>query len=173
MIEIWKDIPGHEGKYQASNQGRIRSLTREITQIGRGGKPFTRTIKGRILRPGRYCSSGHVSVVLGRGSNGSPVHQLVMLTFVGPAPLNQEVRHINGIPDDNRLENLVYGTRTENIIDVYKTGKAWRKLTGSQAAEIKIALRNGERASDLAREYDVSQQTISHIKRELIFWWIP
>lgn len=26
MIEIWRDIPGYEGKYQVSNTGEIRSL---------------------------------------------------------------------------------------------------------------------------------------------------
>ena len=30
MNEIWKDIPGYEGKYQASSEGRIRSLTRKV-----------------------------------------------------------------------------------------------------------------------------------------------
>lgn len=138
-----------------------------------GGRPFTRTVKGRILRPGRFCRSGHVSVVLGRGTHGKPVHQLVLLTFVGPAPEGLEVRHINGNPSDNRLENLFYGTRTENIIDVYKTGKAWRKLTATEAAGIKQALKNGTRGSELARQYGVSQQTISHIKREVSYWWIP
>src|SRR5690606_23518834 len=112
---------------QVSSLGRVRSLTRQITQIGRGGNPFTRTIKGRILRPGRYCSSGHVSVVLKKGSIGKPVHQLVMLAFKGPTPAGEEIRHLNGIPTDNRLSNLAFGTRTDNILDVYRIGKRWRK----------------------------------------------
>ena len=29
MKEIWKDIPGYEGRYQASNLGRIKSLAKE------------------------------------------------------------------------------------------------------------------------------------------------
>lgn len=173
MSEVWKDIPGYEGAYQASDLGRIRSLTRQITQKSRWGTYFTRTVKGRILRPGRYCESGHLSVILKRGTNGKPVHQLVMLTFKGPTPGRKEIRHLNGDPTDNRLENLYFGTRTENIIDVYKTGKDWRKLTGSQAAEIKQALRSGEKGSILARKYEVSQQIISQIKRGVVFWWVP
>ncbi|TLN00386.1 hypothetical protein FDZ73_19580 [bacterium] len=98
MNETWKGIPGYESQYQVSDMGRVRSVTRPITQIGRWGKPFTRVIPGRILKPGQYCKSGHVSVVLGKGTNGKPVHQLVMLTFVGPTPEGQEIRHLDGNP---------------------------------------------------------------------------
>lgn len=171
MNEIWRDIPGHEGKYQASSYGRVRSLTRQITQIGRGGKPFTRTVKGRILRPGP-TKSGHLYVVLGKGAAGSPVHQLILHTFKGSPPKDEEVRHINGDPTDNRLENLIYGTRTDNILDVYKIGKRWRKLSIEQVKEIRKALAKGVSGAELARCYDVSQQTISNIKRGVIFWWL-
>jgi hypothetical protein len=127
--EIWKDIPGYEGRYQASSFGRIKSLKRQV----RGANPYTRntflrTLPERILRPGRYCKAGHVSVVLGRGTTGIPVHQLIMVTFVGESPKGMEVLHNNGDPTDNRLENLRYDTRTENILDVYRQGGRWRKL---------------------------------------------
>ena len=34
------------------------------------------------------------------------VHRLVLLTFVGKPTEGQEARHVNGVPTDNRLENL-------------------------------------------------------------------
>jgi hypothetical protein len=43
------------------------------------------------------------------------VHRLVLLAFVGPCPAGHEVLHLNHQPADNRLENLRYGTRSENI----------------------------------------------------------
>lgn len=46
-----------------------------------------------------------------------PVHQLVVLAFIGPRPEGMEVRHLNGIRSDNRLENLMYGTKKENMAD--------------------------------------------------------
>ena len=84
------------------------------------GKPFVRRVSGKILRPGKYCKSGHMSVVLGHGTPRILVHQLVMRTFVGESPKGVEVLYNNGNPQDNRLENLCYGTRTDNILDVYK-----------------------------------------------------
>lgn len=33
-VELWKDIQGFEGLYQASNQGNIRSVDRIVTQFG-------------------------------------------------------------------------------------------------------------------------------------------
>ena len=42
--EIWKDIPGFEGHYQASTLGRIKSLDRKDT--------LGRSLKGRIMKQG-------------------------------------------------------------------------------------------------------------------------
>lgn len=75
--------------------------------------------KGQLLKPTKCDKGGHVSVSLRGGSRRKPVHQLIMKTFVGEPKKGQEVCHINGIPTDNRLENLKYGTHSENMIDVY------------------------------------------------------
>lgn len=172
LTETWKDIPGYEGSYQASSLGQIRSVDRAITQIGRWGTPFTRRLKGKILKPGRYCRSGHVSVVLGRGTVGKPVHQLVTLAFLGEPGLYEEVRHKNGDPTDNRIENLHYGTRTENILDVYHQGGRWRKLSIKDVIEIRKLLKSGKQGSAIARMFNVSESTISSIKRGASYSWL-
>lgn len=172
-MEIWKDIPGYEGKYQASNMGRIKSLERKVQCINHyTHKPFLRTVPERILKPGCFCKNGHVSVVLGHGANGSPVHQLILLTFIGPCPLGMEVLHNNGNPADNRLENLRYGTRTENILDVYYQGKSWRKLTIDDVEAIRFGLSTGIKGCELALMYSVSPNTISKIKNGGSYSWL-
>ena len=168
-MEAWEDIPGYEGRYQVSSLGRVKSLTRRV-HCGKNGAGV-RLIPERILRAGRRAD-GHLSVVLGHKQPGSQVHQLVLLAFVGPPEPGQEVRHINGDPTDNRLCNLQYGSRTENILDVYRIGKAWRKLTAEDVAEIRKQLEQGTRGVDLAKAYGVSQTTISNIKHGRIYSWL-
>ena len=171
--EEWRDIPGYEGKYQASSLGRIRSLNFSVRGICHfTGREFQRTIQGRILRPSEYCKTSHVSVVLGHGTHGVPVHQLVAHTFLGECPAGKEVLHNNGNPKDNRVENLRYGTRTENILDVYKEGGRWRKLSVEDVYDIRFRFLCGYRGSEIAKLYGVSQITVSNIKNRRIYGWL-
>lgn len=173
MSETWKDIPGYEGKYQASTQGRIRSLDRWLT--GRNwntGKPFKRLMRGRILRPGANHKDGHQYVVLGHGKHGSLVHYLVMLTFVGERSNGMDIRHLNGNPQDNRLENLAYGTRTDNILDVYRIGKRWRKFSIQDIRSIRTLLELGLSATEVAQEMNCSLSTICNIRKGRTYRWL-
>lgn len=121
----WAPIPGFEGRYEASDTGLIRSLDRVIEarhgSRGRPGEsvPGTRRIKGRVLKPGRIGTSDHRHVVLD-GRADRTVHSLVLETFVGPRPPGMEARHVNDDPTDNRLENLCWGTRSENSHDAIR-----------------------------------------------------
>lgn len=168
--EEWRDIPGYEGRYQVSDQGRVRSVDRYV-KCGQGGRG-TRLVKGRVLRPARQRKDPHLFVTLGHKATGSCVHSLVALTFIGPRPDGYDVRHLDGDPLNNRAENLEYGTRTENILDVYRIGKAWRALTVEQVQDIRARLNAGERGVDLARGYGVGQACISAIKHGRSFGWL-
>lgn len=104
--ERWRWIPGYEGLYKASTLGRICSFN--------GKNKY-------ILTPTPVSKgSGYLQVGL-RDSNTNQhtinVHKLVLLTFKGIRPEGTETRHLNGIPSDNRLENLKYGTHKENTYD--------------------------------------------------------
>ena len=173
MEEEWKDIPGYEGKYKVSNMGRVKSLERKVpVRNPYTGEWFERTVKERILRPGPYCKTGHLSVVLGHGEVGKPVHQLVMRAFVGEPPAGMEVRHLNGNPKDNRLSNLKYGTRTENIMDVFWQGKRWRKLSIEDVVRIRFSSFCGFSDGELAAEFNVAESTIAQIRKGKKYQWI-
>ena len=162
MNEIWKDIPGFEGRYQASTFGRIRSVDHAVRATPHGVE-VTRIVKGRVLRPGKHAS-GHLSVVLGRDYGSMPVHTAVALTFIGPRPHGKDVCHNDGSPENNRLDNLRYDDRTNNILDVYRIGGRWRKLSLEDIREIQRLMDCGAVGVEVARRFNVSQSTVSNIK---------
>ncbi len=98
MQETWKDIPGYDGYYQASDLGQIRN---------KHGKIF------------KSCDARGYRIVTLNGVS-KRVHGLILLTFVGPRPEGLQCRHMNNDPSDNRLSNICYGTRAENDADKVK-----------------------------------------------------
>lgn len=149
--------------------GRIRSLDRYKECHTENGI-LLKFYKGRILKPFKQNQYGHIAVQLGKSKKH--IHQLVMKTFVGQPKQGQEVRHINGVPTDNRLENLEYGTHSENIRDTYMQGQAWKKLTLTEVSAIKDLLKMGKTPKELAEIYGVSDRTIYHIKKGERHNWI-
>jgi hypothetical protein len=126
--EIWRPVVGHEGAYEVSNLGRVRSLDRWIWKEG-PVRAYWVFVHGKILKPGR-CPSGHMTVGIGK-RNTQSVHVLVMLAFRGPPPPGHEVLHLNHTPGDNRLSNLKYGTTSENLKMDYVAGtrKGWKNIS--------------------------------------------
>lgn len=114
--EQWKPVPGYEGSYEVSDQGRVRSLDRLVP--GKDGR-VTR-FHGRVLKPWEN-QVGHKYVQLGR-KDKRIVHRLVLETFVGPCPEGMEACHWNDVPGDNRLENLRWDTRRANSLDRQRNG---------------------------------------------------
>ena len=118
--EIWRDIPEYRGYYQASTLGRIRSVDRVIIYKN-GCKRF---YKG-VIKAQRPGSHDYWTVTLGRNSQAKTytVHKLITLTFLGPCPEGQRVRHgLNG-GLDNSLANLCYGTvKQDHLLDKRRDG---------------------------------------------------
>ena len=111
MEEIWKDIEGYEGLYQASNLGRVKSLDRIVVTKTN----ISRLMKGKVLTivpdPNNY-----MKVLLSKEGKQQIylVHRLVAQAFI-PNPDNKpEIDHINTDRTDNRVENLQWVTRKEN-----------------------------------------------------------
>lgn len=121
MKEVWKWVPGYEGRYRVSTFGRVRSVKRAV--LNRYG---TFTIRSGIIRRPGTTKRGYRFVRL-RDKEGADrhffVHQLVLLAFVGPCPLGMECRHYpDRDPNNNRLDNLSYCTKKQNALDRIEHG---------------------------------------------------
>lgn len=103
--EIWKDIPGYEGIYQASNLGRIKVLSRVI-HVTRNGY---RTGSYSYIAPEKIMSlsirTNYLGVTLTKdGCNRNYiVHRLIAKTFLEDYSDKLEINH----KDENKLNNCV------------------------------------------------------------------
>ena len=116
MTEEWRDIPGYEGLYQASDLGRVRSLDRVDTSGKRR--------RARLMRPSVRSDGCYFEVHLSKGNKGRtwPVHQLVARAFFGPPLEGREVCHGPAGSFDNSTANLRYGTSKDNSQDQVRDG---------------------------------------------------
>lgn len=176
MAEIWKDIPGYEGRYQASTEGRIRGIDRQQAVVYKDGRSENRLLKGRVLStcPG---SNGYPYVGLRKARDADnatfcPVPHLVALTFMGPRPDGLVICHADGNKNNNRLENLRYDTQTENLLDIYRIGGKCGKLSIEQVKDIKQRLARGESKSSIGRAFGVSKTAIYYIAKGEHFGWL-
>ena len=183
-MEIWKPIPSLNGDYEASSQGRIRSTKKIITKSN--GIEYTRISKvlKPALNPDGYESCG-LSI---NGKNTTfKVHRLVAETFIENQERKPQVNHINGIKNDNKVENLEWVTISENIKHSYrkklrnpKVGSlnGMSKLSEKEVSEIRIHAKNKGRyygRAELAKKYGVSECTIKEVvtRRKNKFYNVP
>lgn len=127
MEELWKDIPGYEGLYQASNLGRIRSAPGKTTSSARYK---VRVWKVRIIQPKKEkrCrnSNGYTDERVELWKDGTHrtmlVSRLVAMAWVDGYRPELTVNHIDGNPSNNTPENLEWITRSENIRKGFQEG---------------------------------------------------
>lgn len=119
--ERWHPIPDCPG-YEASDQGRVRSVDRTTTNTLGVAKKY----RGRVIKPFPNTVSGRAQVRLSFGPTQRTylVTALVLAAFVGPRPGDgYDACHNNGDPLDDRLDNLRWDTHSENMLDVIRHGR--------------------------------------------------
>jgi hypothetical protein len=124
--EIWKDVPGYEGLYQASNLGRIKSGIKIKNQTKSKSKKYLMV----------YLYKQNVKKTIA-------VHQVIAMTFLNHTPCGHKivVDHIDNNPLNNNLINLQLISHRENSIKdksktkdlmtgVYVSNKKWYSQVG-------------------------------------------
>ena len=178
-MEIWKAVPGYQGIYEVSNQGRVRSLDRNMPSR-KGAREWTTFCRGRVLVS--TLQGGYPSILLARGGKVKPttVHRLVLFAFVGEPRPGQEARHLNGNRQDARLENLAWGTKAENMADKIPHGTLVRgeaqvhaKLTVAKVIDLRRRREAGETYCALAKELELNESTVSYACRGITWKHVP
>ena len=157
---IWKSIDRFPC-YEVSNEGHVR---RSVG--GQGARA------GKILKWHTHTSFGYPDVRM--TSNGKivaiPVHRLVAWAFLGPRPEGMQIRHLDGDKMNNRVDNLAYGTATENNRDKIDHGTSSKgvknpraKLTEEQVSYIYDVLRGVADADEVAKIFDVHPSAVYRI----------
>lgn len=156
-MEIWHEIPGYGGWYEASNQGRIRSWR---GHPGRAAHPH-------VLSLHEANRGGYLTVPLVRDGRmfWPQVNRLVLVTYVGPPPPRASACHRDGNHSNNALGNLFWGTKAE-AQRLSTPPKPVVRLSWKQIRRIREMHATGDYSyRELARRYSVSKSTIGRAIR--------
>lgn len=165
--EYWKTIQGQRGRYEVSSFGRVRSFCRY---------PEGRVLALSLRRDGYEC----VTLWNKNGTFKSYlIHRLVARALLSRRSSRPEVNHRDGNKTNNRLQNLEWSTRSENISHGYRTGliKPYRgernpnaKLRVTEVKKIRTSYAAGDvTQSYLATLFGVSQGLIGQIVNRRIW----
>lgn len=169
--EKWKDIPGFEGWYQASNFGKIRSKKRVVYYHGSDRKQNYPSI---ILIPG-VTESGYSTITLclfGK-RHTRRVCRLIGLTFI-PNPKNKpQINHKDGNKRNDAVSNLEWSSGSENQLHRYRVLKKGApvgelnsnsKMNSKGVIKLRKMYSTGKfTQSELGLMFGVSQSTVYDI----------
>lgn len=118
-MEIWKEIPGYEGCYEVSSEGRVRTMERRVACKSNA----TRLIASKI-RKLFVNSKGYLITTLSNENKlmTYAVHQLVALAFIPGFTKGTHLNHIDGIKTNNNVLNLEVSNPTHNGLHAYRLG---------------------------------------------------
>lgn len=154
--ERWLPVVGFKGRYEVSDRGRVRSL--------HWGEP-------RVLAPSPH-PGGYVlyHLYLDGKRKAVTAHRAVMEAFVGPRPKGMQIRHKDGLRQNNKLSNLSYGTPQQNADDKHRHGTALcgetsplSKINTIAVLEIR-RLRGKNTQQELADRFGITFSNVSAIQ---------
>lgn len=146
--------------YEINDCGFVFSKERIVTRKN-GRKYFVKRRKMKLTIDNRGYN--RCALIVNKKLTTLKVHRLVCETFYGKSKL--EVNHKNGNKQDNRLENLEFCTRSQNIVHAFKNKLAipmrgsrnpTSKIDEIKALTIKTFLMSGIGPSEISRKFNVS-----------------
>lgn len=160
-VEQWRPVVDYEHHYAISSHGRVMRI--------KAGKS---TRVGKILKTsadgGNYLQ---VNLTVNGKYRMEKIHRLVCVAFIGERKPGMQINHKDGNKSNNRLDNLEYCTRLENMQHAARMGLLPRgetnprtRLSQEQVDEIRsIYAAGGITQTALAKRYGVGTQHISRL----------
>lgn len=158
-MEEWRFVHDHP-HVEVSNLGNVRNVWRN--QV--------------IARRQQRHQNGYLTVTVRTGVKRGVVrrvHVLVAEAFIGPKPIGMDVNHIDGDKANNRLENLEYVSRSENLKHSWRIGTSTytpfrergehhvrAKVRDQDVIDIQSAFAAGEDRKAIAARYGISYHTV-------------
>ncbi len=150
IIELWKKLDLHD--YYVSNTGKVMNCKTK------------KVLKNRIDTKGY----NYVDLYDGKGNaKRYLLHRLVASLFV-EGDNSLQVNHIDGVPTNNRFDNLEWVTAKQNSEHAVKIGLTPRcekhhlsKLTDTHVTEIRILYSNGISQNEISSIYGIDQSVVS------------
>ena len=153
--EQWTDVPGFEGRYQASNLGRIRSIFKREPCVLNG-----------FANPDGYLV---VRLYSEHSNLDSSFHRIICRTFHGAPLPGQQAAHLDGSRTNNRPDNLVWVSVKENADHKLAHGTL---LAGERhprarlsCADVEAIRSSPDTARQAAAKFGVSRYTIADIRQ--------
>ena len=145
-------------RYAITDHGRCFSL-----------RPYGRD--SQLPMEMRVGNDRYRAIHIGPSRTTTCIHRMVLEAFIGPRPDGMECRHLDGNKYNNRLENLAWGSHTENMQDSSRHGQRYlkgeehgsAKLTESEARQILSLVGSGISQRNIANQFGVSESTVYHI----------
>lgn len=103
--EVWKDVKGFEGLYEVSNQGRVRSIIRQVSDG---------SVRPSKVLTNRGTDYQSVDLWTNNVGHNKLVHRLVAEAFIPNPDSLPEVNHKDNNPKNNRVENLEWVSSSQN-----------------------------------------------------------
>lgn len=137
--ELWMPIPGYS--YEISSMGRVKSF------------PNAKRNTTRILHP-PIDRDGYRTIVLVKDGiqRRHKIHHLVASAFIRPRRDGEEIDHINGNRQDNRVENLRWVSHDTNM----KTSLTRKHMSAAKPKQSVVCVETGE---VFESAYDASRKT--------------
>jgi len=165
MTEIWKTYL--EGCYEASSEGRVRSIDKQVLF---NGTPGIR--KGIVMKLTKNAKGYLTVVICDKGQRATKsVHQVIAGAFLENPDGLPHINHKDGNKLNNAVTNLEWVSASANQQHAYDTGLKGKgaahgraKLVEADVYSIKQRQAAGELDGTICKDYSVTEATLRNIR---------